>query len=393
MRGAEGGRAFRVRPRSVRCSVLRHRARRYRSAGTAARRVGGVVGRRATVGPEPRCARGSAPTAGRRGAKARPGSRTAPPLRPGGERRLASSCVRAPAHGDGSRRAARSLLCRPTQSPPRAAAPGTVSLPSRRGPAGLRSGSCVQEAPKPPRGGARTPPSPRGGPPCPQAQTGSSGARVPVAADTLGAVAAPPCFAGGAEVWSCAAPPYGRTTPRAAPEVGCSLHHPQPRGDLRTAAHTDQLLTVRRAGAARDPRPGGLRPSEPPSGAGKEGSGRPHRGPARGGAVPARLLAAGAEGSRHGPGGAQRRRKSLGQTRHPRWLCGCALSGSDRVIPKPSLSKGRILPSCRPSAPGCTGRWWRRAGAAVRGPKWAAASPQPGPRSPTARAQEASRYL
>lgn len=227
MRGAEGGRAFRVRPRSVRCSVLRHRARRYRSAGTAARGVGGVVVRRATVGPEPRCARGSAPTAGRRGAKARPGSRTAPPLRPGGERRLASSCGRAPAHGDGSRRAARSLLCRPTQSPPRAAAPGTVSLPSRRGPAGLRSGSCVQEAPKPPRGGARTPPSPRGGPPCPQAQTGSSGARVPVAADTLGAVAAPPCFSGGAEVWSCAAPPYGRNPPPGQPPrwgAPCTTH-------------------------------------------------------------------------------------------------------------------------------------------------------------------------
>ena len=99
--------------------------------------------------------------------------------------------------------------------------------------------------------------------------------------------------------------------PRAAPEVGCSLHHPQPRGDLRTAAHTDQLLTVRRAGAARDPRPGGLRPSEPPFGAGKEGSGRPHRGPARGGAVPARLLAAGAEGSRHGPGGGSEAPKEL----------------------------------------------------------------------------------
>lgn len=43
-------------------------------------------------------------------------------------------------------------------------------------------------------------------------------------------------------------------------------------------------------------------------------------------------------------GGSQRCRKSFGQTRHPRWLSGCALSGSDRVIPKPSLSGGWILP-------------------------------------------------
>lgn len=32
-------------------------------------------------------------------------------------------------------------------------------------------------------------------------------------------------------------PPWGQP-PQAAPEVGCSLHHPQPRGDLRIAAHT-----------------------------------------------------------------------------------------------------------------------------------------------------------
>lgn len=49
-------------------------------------------------------------------------------------------------------------------------------------------------------------------------------------------------------------------------------------------------------------------------------------------------------GSPGGGGSSRRRRKSFGQTRHPRWLSGCPLSGSDRVIPKPSLSEGQILP-------------------------------------------------
>lgn len=76
-----------------------------------------------------------------------------------------------------------------------------------------------------------------------------------------------------------------------------------------------------------------------------------HRGgPAHGSAVLAQLLAAEEKGSCArcaARGGSQRCRKSFGQTRHPRWLSGCALSGSDRVIPKPSLSGGWILPEHR----------------------------------------------
>lgn len=56
-----------------------------------------------------------------------------------------------------------------------------------------------------------------------------------------------------------------------------------------------------------------------------------------------------------GEGGpAERRRKSTGRTRHSRWLPGCPLNGSDRVIPK--RFPCRELPSPPPSRV-CTDRW------------------------------------
>ena len=336
--------------------------------------------------PGPRRARGSGRAAGRREGKARLSS-AAPLLQHGGavtgwghgargcpgeavpRERLWLVPV---ARGDGGHWLTAS----------RGAAPSSVSLPSRRGRVPPRRAHRVAlpvSRKRPNRLAARVPPPslPAGGPLCPQAQTGSSRAHVPLVVGALGVLAAPLAFQGAeSRSGACTAPPWGRP-PRAAPEVGCSLHHPQPRGDLRMAAHTDQLLTVRRAGATRDPCPGGRSPRSRSLGLAKQGWGWLL-------AVAQHVVALSLPGSlqqgQRAPGtarGARKCRKSLGQTRHPRWLSGCVLSGSDRVIPKLSLSKGRILPSCCPSSQGCMGGWWHRAGAACCGPMRAATSPQP----------------
>lgn len=64
---------------------------------------------------------------------------------------------------------------------------------------------------------------------------------------------------------------------------------------------------------------------------------------------------------------AGRCRKSTGRTRHSRWLLGCPLNGSDRVIPKHFLRRG-----CRGCTAGTLG--------SRTGPRWtsAACGPQDG---------------
>lgn len=301
-------------------------SRCHRCAVTAERRVDVVVPW-AALGPEPCCARRetrqripgphrarrSARAAGRREGKARPGS-AAPLLRHGadggagtGRGRGARGCTgeAAPrerlwpgpvAQGDGGRWIAVS----------RGAAPGSVSLPSRRGrvpPRRAHRAVLLVSRKHPNPLAARVPPPslPAGGPFCPQAQTGSSRAHIllfPSLRAPSGTWRLLIAFQGAesqSAVWM---------EPQAVPEVGCSLHHPQPRGDLRTAAHTDQLLTVRRAGATGDPCPGGCSPQSHLLGLAKLDWGwLPHCGPALGCTVPAWLLEAGAEGSWNSPGG------------------------------------------------------------------------------------------
>lgn len=187
----------------------------------------------------------------------------------------------------------------------RGAAPGSVSLPSRRGrvpPRRAHRAVLLVSRKHPNPLAARVPPPslPAGGPFCPQAQTGSSRAHIllfPSLRAPSGTWRLLIAFQGAesqSAVWM---------EPQAVPEVGCSLHHPQPRGDLRTAAHTDQLLTVRRAGATGDPCPGGCSPQSHLLGLAKLDWGwLPHCGPALGCTVPAWLLEAGAEGSWNSPG-------------------------------------------------------------------------------------------
>lgn len=138
--------------------------------------------------------------------------------------------------------------------------------------------------------------------------------------------------------------------------VGCSLRHPQPRGDLRIAAHTRPTADCPQGRSRPGPlpgRPGGTRQHRlgahsdlvSPLTVGSRLD--PSPSPERRGSPQAAHVRPGSTAARGGRGSSRRRRKSFGQTRHPRWLSGCPLSGSDRVIPKPSLSEGQILPRHR----------------------------------------------
>lgn len=128
--------------------------------------------------------------------------------------------------------------------------------------------------------------------------------------------------------------------------VGCSLHHPQPRGDLRIAAHTRPTADCPQGRSCPGslPSQGDLLDLVSPL---KVGPGWIHPHPQSVCRPPTWAPAAQRPGE-----GSRRRRKSFGKTRHPRWLSGCWLSGSDRVIPKPSLSEAGSCPALQ--ALGCS---------------------------------------
>ena len=162
VRGAEGGRAFRVRPRSVRCSVLRHRARRYRSAGTAARPLvassyAGPLSARSRAVPE-------AQPQPRGDAEPKRGRAAALPHRCGREGSGASrAAVGGPRHAAMAAVGPRGRCCAvPRSRRPALRLRAQSHFPPGGAPRGCGAGAVCRKRPNPP-GAAPEPLPPRGG--------------------------------------------------------------------------------------------------------------------------------------------------------------------------------------------------------------------------------------
>ena len=162
MRGAEGGRASRVRPRSVRCSVLRHRARRYRSAGTAARPLvassyAGPLSARSRAVPE-------AQPQPRGDAEPKRGRAAALPHRCGREGSGASrAAVGGPRHAAMAAVGPRGRCCAvPRSRRPALRLRAQSHFPPGGAPRGCGAGAVCRKRPNPP-GAAPEPLPPRGG--------------------------------------------------------------------------------------------------------------------------------------------------------------------------------------------------------------------------------------